>query len=816
MRQLFIYTLLLMVTSLFGQSEKKASKAFEEGDFKVAVNSYIRLADGDPSNGSYATRIGDCYLAMNRLSEAKTWYEQALGTQDAGPVLRLKLGHVLKSLGNYEEAKREYEKYAIVDPNIGFHFAESCDFAKTMLAAPSPYLIKPEYINTVSDEITPVFFGDLVIMGVMPPKGLDLPDDARYSNLMVSSVAQNGYLKIPIPLSDELTQCVKIGPLDYSESTNEVFFTKNNFKYQVRPVPLEGTKMSLHIAKLNGDGTWFDERAFSFNGSGYSSGYPSISTDAKTLYFASDRPDGYGGWDIYVSRKIGSTWTRPENLGPMVNTPGNEIAPMYDGEHLYFASNHHPGLGGYDIFKAAKQSEIWNRIYHLGNQVNSPKDDLGLVFNESHKMGYLASNRSGGKGGMDIYRVQRHTDQLAISVKDQLGTPISNAIIDLSACDEASFRTDKSGSFTLQVLGGFSCEAVIRKSGYASQEIRLAASGNNEVVPINVVLSAEAKKFFGTVVMAQGNKPVPNVLVKATDQKSGKEIETYTDGAGSYGLGLTANTTYIIRYSKVGYSDTHKKIKTDGEMSDDMLGVLPFEEVYALPMASNNSANQQNSSLGNSAPPSTGDFSIQLAATSNASAINLDEFSALRNEGSLYFIEEKGLTKVRLGNFESRAAAQAALTEVKRKGYTESFIIAAQSAPVVAQVKTEVKEVKVEQPQVIAKEVKPKSEPVVSQNTSVIPTPKPTPAASPRPVLDGDNSYKIRLATYKNTKYFDPSKIEQYGVIEKVIRGEYTIMVLSKFATENEARSLLPSIKAAGFKTAHVLKVVDGKWNRLK
>ncbi len=134
---------------------------------------------------------------------------------------------------------------------------------------------------------------------------------------------------------------------------------------------------------------------------------PSIAADGATLYFSSNRHGGKGNTDIYVATlKDDGMWTTPQNLGDSINTRGSEISPFIhpDGKTLYFASNGHPGMGGYDLFYSRKKSDgTWTTPVNLGYPINTHGDESGLIVNAEGNKAYFASNMNGGKGMQDIY-----------------------------------------------------------------------------------------------------------------------------------------------------------------------------------------------------------------------------------------------------------------------------------------------------------------------------------------------------------------------------------------------------------------------------
>jgi outer membrane protein OmpA-like peptidoglycan-associated protein len=217
------------------------------------------------------------------------------------------------------------------------------------------------------------------------------------------------------------------------------------------------------------------------------------------LYFASNRPGGLGGTDIWVSvKQKDGTWSNPSNLGAPINTDKDEESPFIsnDGNRLFFSSTGHIGFGGQDIFMSSfDKYRGWSNAFNLGPKINSPFEDLGFVLTADGLSGYFASDRPGGFGGMDIYKVnlqsQLRGDLITYvygSIKDSLtGKPVTGTI------NSTSFplvQVDNQGRFFLCVPANTSLPLVITHPGYHSQTIikDIPEWNNKKFYPLKILL----------------------------------------------------------------------------------------------------------------------------------------------------------------------------------------------------------------------------------------------------------------------------------------------------------------------------------------
>ncbi len=165
----------------------------------------------------------------------------------------------------------------------------------------------------------------------------------------------------------------------------------------------------IYFSYLDGD-TWTQPRNIGapINTNNWES-QPSLSYDGKTLYFASNRPGGYGDMDLWMSKLENGKWGTPVNLGDKINTAQSEQSPYIhkDDQTLYFSSNGHIGMGDLDLFMASKQADgTWTYPKNLGYPINSNDDELALTLSGNGIDAYYASEMKGGKGGLDIYKFE--------------------------------------------------------------------------------------------------------------------------------------------------------------------------------------------------------------------------------------------------------------------------------------------------------------------------------------------------------------------------------------------------------------------------
>jgi Tol biopolymer transport system component/chitodextrinase len=218
----------------------------------------------------------------------------------------------------------------------------------------------------------------------------------NFTHLYEVEQKKPGKFDNPRFFSKELTTNVFDGPASFTADGNTIYFTRSiNTSVSSRNRQREDTTLGIFIAQLV-NGTWSQISPFRYNRPDYNTAFPCISEDGKQLFFCTDNPKGFGGYDIYVSTWENGHWGTPQNLGNQVNTPKNDVFPfLHKSGRLYFASRGHNSRGDMDIYYTVNLNGTWQKPVRLPEPINSPADDYDLILNANMDTGYFASDRGG-------------------------------------------------------------------------------------------------------------------------------------------------------------------------------------------------------------------------------------------------------------------------------------------------------------------------------------------------------------------------------------------------------------------------------------
>jgi len=398
--------------------EKKASKTYDKGEFQNSIDIYSKLLDKEPNNGEAAYFIAESYRKSNRIHHALPFYEKAIENGVKNDSIKLNYAFALKANGNYQESKQVLEDYinTVEDEELSTRANEeysNLNNLNELRAKKSYFRVKNlEEINSPAAEYSPVYNdGELFFTSSRAQNNkIYEATGTPFTNIyrIKTQGARVDTNTVRSLQGDINNHNINEGSVTFSPDGRTMVFARGNSGKK------KGTAdVNLYITRLRRDG-WTEPRMLNINNPGYWDSSPAFSRDGRTLYFASNRPGGYGGTDIYQARINGrGRFYIVKNLGREINTAGNEMFPyISDDGHMYFASDGHPGFGALDLF-VAKRENGQITVENMGEPVNSNSDDFGLFLFKADR-GFFSSNRPGGKGDDDIYTFVNNDPNLRV------------------------------------------------------------------------------------------------------------------------------------------------------------------------------------------------------------------------------------------------------------------------------------------------------------------------------------------------------------------------------------------------------------------
>lgn len=408
-RVIGIIFLLTVTGHLFAQDFKdlmnKADRLYSKGDFNSALDLYRQAEALQPGSPSVQLKIGLTYLSTTSFKyKALPYLQKAFNAQPTiDPLIDYYLGAAYQVTHEFAQAREHYELFKKKNrrmAEIAQHKIEECNRGDSLVTNATEAIIENvgKTINSTHHDYAPLLYpnGDAMIFtsNREAPLTPDQPKPPVNFEDIYLAIRYNGRWELPEHLSPE----VNVEQHDAGASISHD--GKYLFLYY------EDGYGDIYMSELV-DGKWGKPVALNMNINTLNwETSASMSADGRKLYFSSNRPGGYGELDIWMSAKDGKgDWGKPVNLGPNVNTPGNEDSPFihHDGVTLYFGSDAHPGLGNTDIFRSDFREGKWQKPINMGYPVNSADYDNYFVISKDKKDGYFASVREDGLGETDIY-----------------------------------------------------------------------------------------------------------------------------------------------------------------------------------------------------------------------------------------------------------------------------------------------------------------------------------------------------------------------------------------------------------------------------
>ena len=464
-------TWLLLFGSFVLQAQDRRLQKAEESYDQLNYSKATRLYEGIVKQGGHSpdvyTKLANSFYFIADYENAASYYHKLFEVvPDPDPELYFRYAQSLKSVGDY--GRSDEIMTALYRKNQNDRRARLLqlqrNYRQEIRRQKDRFTVNTINGNTPYSEFAPVWYGDEVVF----TSTRDTGGASKNQHGWDQAYFQEIYTAHRDTASGNLLRAKKFSSTinsRYHESTaafapdgQRIWFTRNNTDGKKLKKDKDGiTRLMIMTAERLPGGGWSEPQPVAFNDDGWSVAHPAVSADGKVLYFASDMPGTKGASDIFaVAILEDGSYGIPQPVQGVINTEGRETFPYVANGKLYFASDGHPGLGGLDIYEAELLDPyIVGRINNLGSPVNSRRDDFSMLVDSTGQVGYISSNRWGGKGGDDIYAIRANNEYIdveGIIIDLESGEPIVDANVTLLKDGDVidSTLTDHKGAYLFE------------------------------------------------------------------------------------------------------------------------------------------------------------------------------------------------------------------------------------------------------------------------------------------------------------------------------------------------------------------------------
>lgn len=561
-----IYVFLALFVSCRSAKLSDAEEKQRIGEYYEAAAIYRRVyTKTSPKKrdlrGYIAFRMAECNRLINSTAKAVSGYMNALRYDYPDSILYLRLGQMQQKNGRYADAIKNYDAYLQYDPTsvLAFNGVEGSQKALEWKKNPTRYVVKRmDKFNSRRGEFSPMLLGpdyDQLYFASSRSKDKDQKISAitgqNNNNFYVIKKDEQGNWLQPEELEDEVNTEFDEGTPSFTPDGNTMYYT------YCTQAP-EGDRTAEIYMSSRSSAKWGKgSKVEILKDSVTALAHPSVSPDGRWLYFVSDAVGGQGGKDIFRARINGNDFGPMENLGPEINTPGDEVFPyVRDSVTLYFASNGHPGMGGLDLFRATLDStEHWH-VENMRSPINSNGDDFGITFEGVHERGFFSSNRNDARGYDHLYSFELPIITVKIEgiVFDVDEVPIEGATVRIVGRDglNAKVLTMKNGEYEVELERDIRYVMMASVRGFLNQnfELKTGAEEKNETYIVDFYLSPITKPVvienifydFDKATLRPESKAALDEMIKMLNDNPNVTIElgAHTDrkGTDKYNEGL--------------------------------------------------------------------------------------------------------------------------------------------------------------------------------------------------------------------------------------------------------------------------------------
>ena len=475
-----------------GKKASSAQKAFEIGEYTRAAEMYKRAYSAEKNKynkGEYAYFMGESYRKTNKPSKAASAYSKAVRYDYPVREAQYYLAESYRKTGKIDKAIPEYEAYL---EEVPADVRAQKGLASCMMLQNEPkdnrYIVeKIKRLNSKYSDFSPAYAGesyDYLIFSSMRTEAKNRKKNKitgqGTSAIYFSKIDSKGEWSEPEAFEEPINnKAFDDGSPNVSADGKILYFTRCRYNKE-KPMGAE-----VFVCSRSG-GQWAEPTPIVIGDDSLMIAHPAIHPDGETLFFVSDRDGGFGGLDIWFTKKTSEgAWGLPENAGSVINTKGDEMFPYVreDGT-VYFSSDTHIGFGGLDIFKALPDEGKEWIVSNMGKPINSSSDDFGIAFKGKQEEGMFSSSRASSKGVDDLYSfiLPKLNFSLNGIIKNSNSEIVQGAYLRLIGSDGTTMKinTPTDGTFKVKLKADTDYVFLVAAEGYLNQKVKFSTSGQTD------------------------------------------------------------------------------------------------------------------------------------------------------------------------------------------------------------------------------------------------------------------------------------------------------------------------------------------------
>jgi outer membrane protein OmpA-like peptidoglycan-associated protein/tetratricopeptide (TPR) repeat protein len=567
MKKIILFLVLLLnVTAMFAQ-KKEADENVRLLDYNKAIPLYVKYLNTNSTDDDALHQLARCYKITNRITEGIATYKQLVALNKANAADYFELVKLLQIAQNIDEAKTFAKTYQELEPgNKANVMKESLDNYDKYLATADKYKMTNKtlaYDYSVRSALP--YKGQILVTAENKKNNTDKSTGGNYTDVFTTDKSFTKLEKFASNLWDDDDDCVP----SFSPDGNTMYFTCVNPNSE-KSGNLKTYNMHIMSSTLDGS-KWTKAVELPFNSNTIQSAHAAVSKSGNLMVFSSNRSGGKGGMDLYYSTLSGTSWSSPVNITNL-NTFGNELFPVFNGEDLVFSSNGLPGLGGLDLYKSKFNGNTgFGAPENLKAPFNSSYDDMSLSTADDFNTGYITSNRNGNPQQDDVYYFEKNgvtpipeapkakvgSKGLKIVVKDKYtSTPlpyVSVIVKDEKGNEIQKGLTDENGLVIIDEIECGTYKIQGELNGVTTSIAKVSADDCNTSGPyIEKELLHNDPRFTlrGIVRDATANRPLEGVKVTLKNETNGIEKTITTKADGKFFFQLEQKSNFSVKGEK--------------------------------------------------------------------------------------------------------------------------------------------------------------------------------------------------------------------------------------------------------------------------